>query len=78
MPEEAPGLHLLSRRAARIVVNKDGSLQSCDAIEDSGSPEARESICREARQYRFEALADGPKAKGAVYFWTYLEPNPAP
>ena len=78
MPEEAPGLHLLSRRAARVVVKKDGTLQSCEVIEDGGSPEARESVCREANQYRFETLADGPKAQGAIYFWTYLEPKPEP
>jgi TonB family protein len=78
MPEEAPGLHLLSRRAAKIVVKRNGTLQSCEVIEDGGSPEARESVCRDARQYRYEALAKGPKAKGAVYFWTYLEPNTGP
>jgi TonB family protein len=77
-PEEAHGLHLLSRRAAKIVVKRDGRLQSCEVIEDGGSPEARESVCREARQYRYEALAKGPKAKGAIYFWTYLEPKPEP
>jgi TonB family protein len=76
VPEDTIRFPLLSRRSARIGVSKDGTMRSCEVIEDGGSPEARESVCREARQYRFEAITGSSKSKGTVYFWSYFEPTP--
>lgn len=78
VPEDTIRFPLLSRRSARIGVSKDGTMRSCEVIEDGGSPEARESVCREARQYRFEAITGSSKSKGTVYFWSYFEPTPGP
>jgi TonB family protein len=75
-PEQTGRPQLLSHRAVNITVKNDGTQQNCEIIDDGGSAETRNMVCWEASQYRFESAPHAPKAKGAVYFWTYLEPKP--
>lgn len=75
-PDQIVRSQLLAHRVLSITVKGDGSLETCNVVDDGGSSESRKSLCAEASQYHFGAMPHAPQVNGALYVWTYLEPKP--